>query len=656
MSRILKMCQCGQKPAGRFRPAALLMTAVLSVLILTALTPAAFADSTLPEGYQDSAPDDYITQDFKVNVKVDADHTCHFTEKISVDFIKAHHGIYRYIPSVSKYYVVKHVKADGGDVDLSSQRESGANGEQINYTVVRIGDEDKTITGKKTYTIKYDLVCYKDDSKKEDSLALNVLPTSWDTSIRHASASVTLPKTIPENKLKFYGGKYGSRESGAGVFTTKVSDGGKKIAVSGDGLDKGVGFTIRAQLPEGYWVNPPTHDFALKLMIFLLIFIPLLLALMWHKFGRDPQIVQPVEFYAPEGMTPAEVGYVVDGSADRKDLTSLLIYFASKGYLKITEKKRGKFEITRLQEIDQSEKKFVKTFFKGLFKKKDSVMLDDLPVSFADTVESAKDQLTDYYKQPENRIYTASSVAARGFSLILMLVPPFFGMALAGYYAFDSTLGAAIFDTILMLIGMMMVIRQFDRARSNTVRRRTVLLVIGFILFSLGLFIAVSVTASVVGRLFPAILLGVSTLISFFFTVFMKARTEENAGLVGRVLGFRNFIRNAEYDRLKVLSDEDPEYFFNVMPYAFVMGLSTRWVERFSDIKIQKPVWYDTYRYDGRMFNAFWMTRMMTGTSAAIDKSVSDAIKADSGGGFSGGFSGGGFSGGGFGGGGGGAW
>lgn len=41
---------------------------------------------------------------------------------------------------------------------------------------------------------------------------------------------------------------------------------------------------------------------------FVLILVPLIMIALWAAFGRDPKIVETVEFYPPEKMTPAEIG------------------------------------------------------------------------------------------------------------------------------------------------------------------------------------------------------------------------------------------------------------------------------------------------------------------------------------------------------------
>ena len=115
-------------------------------------------------------------------------------------------------------------------------------------------------------------------------------------------------------------------------------------------------------------------------------------------------------------------------------------------------------------------------------------------------------------------------------------------------------------------------------------------------------------------------------------------------------MGFRNFIEAAEIGRINELVDENPSYFYDVLPYAYVFKLSNKWIKKFETIRIPEHIGYASHGVI-----AFDYIRMNT-LMHSIEKSTFDGISAsnsDSGGGF---FSGGGFSGGGAGGGGGGAW
>ena len=60
---------------------------------------------------------------------------------------------------------------------------------------------------------------------------------------------------------------------------------------------------------------------------------------MWWLKGRDPDpgiSVAPM-YEPPEQMGPAEVGTLIDGSVDPRDITSVLVDMAVRGYVKIVE-------------------------------------------------------------------------------------------------------------------------------------------------------------------------------------------------------------------------------------------------------------------------------------------------------------------------------
>ena len=101
---------------------------------------------------------------------------------------------------------------------------------------------------------------------------------------------------------------------------------------------------------------------------------------LWCKFGKDDKVIETVEFYPPDGFNSLEVGFLYKGYADNKDITSLLIYLANKGYIKITESQRKSlfskykdFKITRLKEYD-GDNVNEELFLKGLFLKKSSII------------------------------------------------------------------------------------------------------------------------------------------------------------------------------------------------------------------------------------------------------------------------------------------
>ena len=75
------------------------------------------------------------------------------------------------------------------------------------------------------------------------------------------------------------------------------------------------------------------------------------------------------------------------------------------------------------------------------------------------------------------------------------------------------------------------------------------------------------------------------------------------SAIVSGVLGFVNMLTK---DRIKELSEEDPEYFYHVLPYAMVFGLADSWADKFRDIPITEAKWYSSpYPFDPFIYSSF---------------------------------------------------
>ena len=184
-------------------------------------------------------------------------------------------------------------------------------------------------------------------------------------------------------------------------------------------------------------------------------------------------------------------------------------------------------------------------------------------------------------------------------------------------------------------------------------------MVIATVFAVIGVGISAVITSVLMESAAYGLLVVISTLVTFTAVVLMRKRTERGARLQGQILGFRDFIETAELEKLNMLVEEDPEYFYNVLPYAYVMGLSDKWAKKFEKIRVNQPDWYYGYNTTS-IYSMLWYSQMFNSCAKSMESSVINSIvasAADSGGGsIGGGFGGGGFSGGGFGGGGGGSW
>lgn len=318
---------------------------------------------------------DYVIDKYDINIVVNENNTFDITETITTNFKNYKHGIIRTIPLKNKVTRLDGTTSSNRTQisNLSVNNEYKTSKESGKYKI-KIGSVNTTLIGEQVYIIKYTYNLGKDPLKDCDELYYNIIGNEWDTVIGNITFHITMPKEFDSNKLGFSSGVFGSTDSSKIKYIVD----GNEISGSYDGiLNVEEALTVRLELPEGYFVGA---GLVINFMDYVIFLIPIsflgISIFLWYKFGRDEQVIETVEFYPPEGFNSLEIGFLYKGEADNKDVTSLLIYLANKGYIKISEiekkslfsRSKG-FKITKLKEYDGNNIN-ERIFFKGLFKKK----------------------------------------------------------------------------------------------------------------------------------------------------------------------------------------------------------------------------------------------------------------------------------------------
>ena len=124
---------------------------------------------------------------------------------------------------------------------------------------------------------------------------------------------------------------------------------------------------------------------------------------------------------------------------------------------------------------------------------------------------------------------------------------------------------------------------------------------------------------------------------------YMSKRTKYGVELLGKIKGFKHYLETAEKEKLESMVMENPTYFYDIMPYAYVLGVSDKWIEKFENITLAPPNWYDTYcAFHVGRFGTFMHHTMKSANSVMSSRPSSKSSSGSSGGGSSGGGSGGG--------------
>lgn len=669
----------------------------------------------------------YIITSYNIDMVVNEDNTFNIIETITAYFTTSKHGIYRKIPLKNNV-----TRTDGttsnnrAKISNISVNENYTTSNERGYKVIKIGDLNKTITGSHTYTIKYTYNIGKDPLKDADELYFNLIGNEWDTSISNVTFTITMPKSFDKSLLGFSSGVTGSTNSSNISYTVNgnIITGSLKSTLS-----SGQALTVRLTLPEGYFVGASSNIDVYTVAVIIISLICVLIAYsLWAKYGKDDEVVETVEFYPPEGYNSAEVGFLYEGIADTKDIISLLIYLADKGYLKIEEisrnykqnsiklssenkqianlkiqeleekirleklkdvnspkirilenslqiyknidkpveyelsdkeqdlltkelnKQKEKFRIIKLKNYDGNNE-YERMFFEGLFtpnSNKNSVTITDLYNKFYITLNRIKAKINS--KKNKNKIFE-SSASGKGKWLILMIIALFILITIKPIAEYsEGGIAMLPFALIFPGIGFTFLIGSLIGA----IKMPKILELIWSGMFG-GIPWAMIVLPALTQNTMYLItyIVGIICIaVIILFAKIMPKRTPYGNEILGKLRGFKRFLETAEKTQLESLVSQNPEYFYNILPYTYALGVSDVWINQFETIALQAPNWYDSSNdFDMHTFGSF-----MTSTMASATTAMSSSPSSNSGGSSGGSSSGGGSSGGGSGGGGGGSW
>lgn len=598
---------------------------------------------------------DYTITNYDVNINITEENFYEVEESIFVNFPVPKHGIFRFIPyrfseNRNVFPRVENINVVGHPFDVSSSSSDGNS-----FKEIKIGDKDKTLTGSFVYKLGFDYKVGKIPGDQQ-YIYYNIMG-NMSTPIEKGRIRIQLPKAVDDSKIEFFQGPVGSTQT----FTNFGYD-EQTNAIIAD-LNKPLGsneyLTVFIPVPDDYFsaatILPSTYDSWLPGYLILTVGILIVIGLLWFFFGRSKKIVSIVEFYPPDGLSPIAVDKLLRESdldvitPDKvKKCSSLFYYLANKGYLTISFEDKEKFTLVKTDKPMGAEADHIVYFYNNIFKDSDVVTTDDIKKDYYETASNTITML------PQSKVIDKKSTGFMILGLILSclpMIPIFIGLA-------DKTIAgmfAAVFVWVISLIVFCVAGSVLEKSISGIGRGKgwsTITYIGVAVVGSLILFVA--------GGMVSLVILYLLFAVSFLWSFFIRKRNDDKVMLLGRLKGFRIFIEKAKKDELEKLINESPMYFYDILPYAHVFGVTKTWIDKFKNIEVVQPEWYQGN--SGIPFTYLWlygglMNSMDSVVGAGVQKAISD-FNASGGGKGGGGFSGGGggFSGGGFGGGGGGSW
>ena len=605
----------------------------IAVILIAAVSLIGLYTATTRDGASDDSggtvADGFTISSFRATLDVDEDYKVHVTEDIYIDFYESgHHGIYRFVPNWLKY-TNKDGETQSRKANLTDLK---AVGEKYEIDTVKkkkrikIGSADKTLPiGIHQYKIEYDYDFGGDIYEDYDEFIFHVFGDYWGTEINGAEVIINLPKEVKldDKDIHFYADKKRTEDITEHVYFYVL--GNTIHAKVDDSYQLKKSLTVSVVLPDGYFSEMNSEEiygyFSFTICM-ICIAIALISIGLWFIYGKDldPE-VETVEFYPPSNLDAAEIGYLYKRDTGKKLAIATIINLAAKGYLKINEDKdenklyiHKNIDITFDDAIDRKVTLKLKKYKKGI--PGVTVVADKLMSKFSKVgseydldknidatlpelkclidegiIEIKHDSLEDF--TPEAIANIKKDLEEKNKRELVLTTTE--KLVFNALFEDDNDIELSenktfykVFDDVANTVRN----KYDDKINDLKAHKVTIIcalwLVVSIILWGFAYCLIKDMDPKL--HFIYLIAYG-ANIVTLIFTILMKRKTQYGEELYAKISGFKHYLEVARKDQLEMLVEENPNYFFDILPYAYVLGVSSKWIEKFEAIGIPENDW-----------------------------------------------------------------
>ena len=584
----------------------------------------------------------YTIKKLKIDAKVTETNDIQITEEMDVFFNYDKHGIYRVIPEKNTIIEDGDKKKVEARVSNVTVNEKFTSTSQDGYKILKIGDKDKTIVGDKKYIIKYTYSIEKYNTKDGiDEFYFNIVGDKINTTIGGVEYKIEFPKKYNKENIYLYSGRDEYKINGEETLNKEKGIGIDILSdtVIAGRIDKLIlpfrAVTLRIKLGKDYFVLRNNYtDILAKIgtVVSVMTFIYTLIIL--YKYGRDKKLSDIITFKLPKELDVSNTYYLKYKTTTdyRKIVPALIIEFANEGYIEIgdgadrqekgifAKKPKDRFDIVKIKDYNGNQ--YRKKIFDALFSKGDVITEKNIKKVGQNIVTAVTEGVEIMQNSKFDKEVYDQSGLKHVWKILGMTIIPLIILFL-GAVSFVGSIGLTfkIISTIAILASIFMSVM----CLKQTSRTTTVIGVVIQLIIIIIMLVYAGVEAKFISGLgteiyyiASAILLSLQVLISFW----MEKKTQKGMMYEAQVNGFVKYIKTAREEELKEMVIEHPTMFFDILPYTYIFGISKLWINKFSNIEIEKPEWYTGNVYSAMAFGQITTRSNRKDTSSNVRCSI----------------------------------
>lgn len=527
-------------------------------------------------------------------IEIDENKVCNITEIITVTYKqdKINVGLSRNISRLNKitrivngkkYEVTTINSLELISVKMDDKLEYSFVEQNGDYFYINTGADYDYKVGQHVYKINYLYDMGEDFIDDFDDFTFDIMDYGFTNDVLSFSATIKLPKEfLGENDILDVLSFRINEMHPITYDDVNMHYDGDSYTITCDypAFEAYHGLTMQLILPEDYFDTyfAPNTLYYVVLSIVILSLVGIIIAHLVNRLVRNG--VQTVEFYPPEGYSPIDVANVYRGFVKPKDFASLILDWAARGLVLIKMKGRRHLVLAKLKEFENNRKKGLasnrdeKRYFDALFDKKGVYDTKEEKNKHNSKLNRA---VRDLYEQPSEK--KKKKLLFNFIIQILSFLPlVFFTIWSKSILGMNATFFfLLLFPIIAILVFVYMPIP------------------IWFKLIWCGGFGGAPLAMLIIG--IPLVydplnltwIMLAIFLIGSLSTKFIRCFTQEELAVRGKVLGFKNFLVTAELDKLNMMLEQDPEYYYNILPYCYVFGITRKMEKKFQALHVENP-------------------------------------------------------------------
>ena len=292
--------------------------------------------------------------------------------------------------------------------------------------------------------------------------------------------------------------------------------------------------------------------------------------LYWIFFMRTWPVFRHERSVPLDGITAGDLGSRL--TAAGVDLTMMVFTWAQLGYLRIMVDRKGRVILERRMDMGNERPDFEVRTFHSLFAKSD----------YVDATSAKYAKLCRYVAQTISGVkemYTKRAGNSTIFRILGCGVSIFCGICFAMNMAKVQVIQTML--SILLAIFGAVTAWGIQGGMYKLHVRGKIPLYVGSVCGALWIILGI-----VSGQWIMGLVVVAAQYLIGLMAAYGGRRSETGIYNAGQVLGLRHFLKKLDQQKLERLLENNPDYFFDMLPIAIALGVDTKFAKAFGNIRI----------------------------------------------------------------------